>query len=208
MNPPQQRLSTISSIISLCNYVVPVISRTSRAPNTSTSCYRIDDHALRVRSVKATPTVITMLLTQQAGLGLILTTFAIAAMPAPYSRRSLEYPHCATGVQIIAARGTDQAPGLGSMAGVVEEIMNTIPGSQAVGLAYPASMLPTYRDSESAGARNMTVYIKYFAEKCPDTKLVLLGYSQVSYRPSRIVYCTVLRDVSGRASYDGRGLWN
>lgn len=91
---------------------------------------------------------------------------------------SAEQSECATGVQIISARGTNQAPGIGSMSPLISAIMEKVPGSMAIGLGYPALFTPTYEASEDAGAKNMTNYIKYFAEKCPDTKQVLVGYSQ------------------------------
>lgn len=91
---------------------------------------------------------------------------------------------CATGVQMIVARGTNQKASKGSMTRLANQIMDRVPGSQAVGLQYPASKEPSYPDSEGTGTNHMTQYIKYYSTKCPDTKLVLLGYSQVSFRGS------------------------
>lgn len=87
---------------------------------------------------------------------------------------------CASGVQMIVARGTNQQSIKGSMTKLANKIMDQIPGSQAVGLQYPASKTPTYEKSEGKGSNHMTQYIEYYSTKCPNTKLVLLGYSQVS----------------------------
>lgn len=111
-----------------------------------------------------------------AGAVLFLANNVAFAKAGPVP--SAEQAECATGVQIISARGSYQAPGIGSMAPLVNAIMQKVPGSMAVGLDYPAVMKPVYRDSEDAGAKNMTKYIQYFAEKCPNTKQVLVGYSQ------------------------------
>lgn len=84
------------------------------------------------------------------------------------------------GVQIIGARGTGQDKGtMGTMQYVANAIEKTYGGNQAVPLEYKASMAPTYQGSEGQGAYNMTQYIEFYAKRCPKTKLVLLGYSQV-----------------------------
>ena len=66
------------------------------------------------------------------------------------------------------------------MGGLANEITSQISGSASVGLRYPASMNPTYEKSENKGVDHMQAYIKYFSQNCPNTKIVVLGYSQVS----------------------------
>lgn len=88
--------------------------------------------------------------------------------------------NCASGVQIIAARGTSEDAGMGAMASLANDIMDKIPNSRAIGLRYPARERPSYSDSEETGVDHMRNYIQYFNQHCPKTKLVLLGYSQVS----------------------------
>lgn len=85
---------------------------------------------------------------------------------------------CATGVHIIAARGTGEAPGEGAIGSLASDIVARIPGSDSVALAYPASVLPSYEMSEGSGTKNMTMYIQQYVASCPNTKIVLLGYSQ------------------------------
>lgn len=84
-------------------------------------------------------------------------------------------------VQLIVARGTHQKPGLGSMKPLTDLILKQVPGSRAIALAYPASLEPTYQDSVGTGDNHMTKYIEYFATRCPQAKLVVMGYSQVSW---------------------------
>lgn len=86
--------------------------------------------------------------------------------------------HCAD-VQVIGARGTGQEKGsMGSMEGLADKITQQTGAAQSIALQYPAIMAH-YQQSEGTGAYNMTQYIGFFATKCPNTKIVLLGYSQV-----------------------------
>ena len=44
----------------------------------------------------------------------------------------------------------------------------------------PIFNLPQYRYSETWGTINMTIAIKDYVTRCPDSRIALLGYSQVS----------------------------
>jgi acetylxylan esterase len=83
---------------------------------------------------------------------------------------------CASGVHIIVARGTTEPQGQGLEAIAVQAILKRIPGSDAVSVVYPASfdIVP----SEAAGVRNMTKLVEDYAAACPNSKMVLMGYSQ------------------------------
>jgi len=85
---------------------------------------------------------------------------------------------CATGVHIIAARGTGEAPGEGEIGSLATMIEAAIPGSDSVAVNYPASVVPTYESSEEAGTAAFTSMIESYVSICPNTKIVLLGYSQ------------------------------
>lgn len=113
------------------------------------------------------------LASQMVGLLLIACT---SANPLPVF--PLDEASCPP-VQIIAARGTNQAPGMGpALSQLATTIKQKLPNLHAEGLQYPASMLPTYEASEMVGVRNMTTYIKSYADMCPKTKQVIMGYSQ------------------------------
>ncbi|KAI9715609.1 MAG: hypothetical protein M1828_000752 [Chrysothrix sp. TS-e1954] len=89
---------------------------------------------------------------------------------------------CASGVHIIAARGTNESTPNGTP-GAVGKVANAIaariPGTTIEGLFYPATAVnPIYTKSDDTGANHMKTAIKNYATRCPNTKIVLLGYSQ------------------------------
>lgn len=57
--------------------------------------------------------------------------------------------------------------------------MNQIPGSDSVAVVYPAT-LQNYQSSESQGVSAMMSDIQGYVQACPNSKIVLMGYSQVS----------------------------
>ena len=84
---------------------------------------------------------------------------------------------CATGVHMIVARGSTEAPGEGPIVNVTSAVEAAIPGSDSVAVVYPATLLP-YASSEEAGVKNMTTMVQQYAQSCPNTKIALLGFSQ------------------------------
>lgn len=85
---------------------------------------------------------------------------------------------CALGVHIIVARASTEAQGEGIIGAVATMIKNRIPGSDDVVIVYPAALAP-YQPSEAAGVSALTSSITSYVGRCPNTKIVLLGYSQV-----------------------------
>lgn len=83
---------------------------------------------------------------------------------------------CTTsGVHIIVARGTEET-GVGKSGIFVEQIFNSLPGSDVVAVEYPASVaIPS---SPNAGVKAMLKLVNDYAAACPDSKMVLMGYSQ------------------------------
>lgn len=110
--------------------------------------------------------------------------FTISAAPLELSSRA----SCATGVHMIVARGTTEAPGEGLTGQTADAIAAQIPGSDSVALVYPASTYPSYASSEGTGTTAMTTAIVEYVTSCPDSKIVLLGWSQAcSSQPSLAV---------------------
>lgn len=97
------------------------------------------------------------------------------------------------GIQ-IGIRGTTEPPPYGALQTVVNKLMDELPGSDNKAIDYPASGVtppaevggkPTfnfieYRSSEQLGVDRLTEELVAFNDKCPDSGIVLLGYSQVS----------------------------
>lgn len=80
---------------------------------------------------------------------------------------------------VIVNRASTEAPGTGVLGSVAESIVASCPGSDIVANPYPA-LLDPYLESETAGVGNLTDIVLEYETCCPDSKMVLLGYSQVS----------------------------
>jgi len=85
---------------------------------------------------------------------------------------------------ILIARGTDEKPP-GRQGNITKMICDQLGGSEKCGwenLEYPATnrfMSDTeWCRSADLGAKNGQKQVQEYVEKCPDTKMILLGYSQ------------------------------
>ncbi|KAK2774826.1 acetyl xylanesterase [Colletotrichum kahawae] len=87
---------------------------------------------------------------------------------------------CATGVHMIVARASTERPGTGIIGEVATKVQAQIPGSDITPVDYPAQLNP-YQPSQKAGVDAMTKLVQDYAKQCPQTKMVLMGYSQVGY---------------------------
>jgi cutinase len=81
-------------------------------------------------------------------------------------------------VEVVFARGTFEAPGVGAVGQAFVDALNARLGGAPVavyGVNYPASLdFP----AASAGVADASNRIQSIAASCPDTKIVLGGYSQ------------------------------
>ncbi|KAK3057779.1 hypothetical protein LTR09_000854 [Extremus antarcticus] len=117
------------------------------------------------------------MLTKTALLSLLAACIA-AASPID---TELEARQSCPQIHIFGARETTAPYGYGSAGTVVNLILNAYPGSTAEVLSYPASgSNPTYSQSVQQGTQNVCNQVSSFASRCPNTKLVLVGYSQGS----------------------------
>ncbi|KAI3395861.1 hypothetical protein diail_798 [Diaporthe ilicicola] len=80
---------------------------------------------------------------------------------------------------VIVSRASTEPPGTGVLGSVADAIVSSCPGSDIIANPYPALLNP-YLESESAGVGNLTDIVLDYETCCPDSKMVLLGYSQVS----------------------------
>lgn len=82
------------------------------------------------------------------------------------------------GIEVVFARGTNDAPGLGLVGGAFVDSLRGKVGGRSVG-AYAVNYPATYDFlAAAAGANDASAHIQYMMGACPDTKLVLGGYSQ------------------------------
>lgn len=84
---------------------------------------------------------------------------------------------------IVVSRASTEPPGTGVLGSVADAIVAARPGSDIATNPYPA-LLDPYVPSETAGVGNLTEIVLQYQSCCPDSKMVLLGYSQVSETPS------------------------
>jgi acetylxylan esterase len=89
-------------------------------------------------------------------------------------------------VHVFGARETTVSPGFGSSATVVNMVVQAYPGTTTEAINYPACGGQSscggasYDSSASQGTSAVVSQVNAFYQKCPQTQLVLVGYSQVS----------------------------
>jgi cutinase len=81
-------------------------------------------------------------------------------------------------VEVVFARGTGEPPGLGHVGDAFVSSLRSRVGGKSVG-AYPVNY-PATRNFLAAGdgANDTSAHVQYMAGACPNTRLVLGGYSQ------------------------------
>ena len=91
--------------------------------------------------------------------------------------------HAAAGpcpdVEVVSARGTGEPPGVGSIGqAFIDSFRSKVPGRSVgiYGVNYPAT--EDFARSESAGAADGRAHVQSTVANCPNTKIVLDGYSQ------------------------------
>lgn len=138
-------------------------------------------------------------------ISLAATALALPSTTRIEERQTVSSSNCTTtGVHMIVARASTESPGIGGLlAPVVAGIEEYLPGSDSVGVDYPA-LLSSYAASISIGVSSTffrhglspclcspakhlmrltavtdtTKLIEEYVKSCPSSKIVLLGYSQ------------------------------
>lgn len=90
-------------------------------------------------------------------------------------------------VHVFGARETTVSPGFGSSSTVVDAVVGAYPGTTTEAIDYPACGGQSscggvaYGDSVLAGIDAVVEAVNSFNTQCPDTSIVLVGYSQVGF---------------------------
>ncbi len=103
---------------------------------------------------------------------------ASAAVLAPVLTAPAAHAQGCPDIEVVFARGTDEPPGLGRVGQSVVDSLRGRVGGRSVGayaVNYPASFDFL---QVAAGANDASNHIQYMMTNCPNTRLVLGGYSQ------------------------------
>lgn len=116
-------------------------------------------------------------LARSAGLSAVT---AWAALSAPIVTPVASADPCSD-VAVVYARGTHQEPGLADVGQAFVDSLTSQLGGRSVAVYavnYPAN--DDYHNSATAGANDASAHIQDVVASCPNTKMVLGGYSQGS----------------------------
>lgn len=112
------------------------------------------------------------------GGGLVVT--ACALLSAPIGSPAAAADPCAD-VAVVFARGTHQDPGLGNVGQAFVDSLTSQVGGRSVdvyAVNYPAN--DDYHNSAYAGSNDASAHVQDTVASCPNTRIVLGGYSQGS----------------------------
>lgn len=128
---------------------------------------------------------------------IVLVSLGLQATAASFKHQSLfKTTHdCPKGVHIIGVRGTMEEAGFGEMSKLLPDLLERLPGSDTYAIDYPATgitidrevpgakpvyNLTEYVASEAEGYSKLLAEISSFTADCPNTGIVVMGYSQAS----------------------------
>ncbi|MFN6549992.1 cutinase family protein [Mycolicibacterium septicum] len=108
---------------------------------------------------------------------------AVAVLTGAVSVGFLNLPAAAAApcpdVEVVFARGTTEPPGVGGVGQAFVDSLRSRIGGHSLGVYavnYPATN--DFANSSTAGARDASAHIQSMAANCPNTKMVLGGFSQ------------------------------
>lgn len=111
-------------------------------------------------------------------IGTAAVVTAGAVLGLPFGPPAASADPCAD-VEVVFARGTNEPPGLGFIGQALADSLGAqLPGRSLAVYAvnYPAST--DYLTSSAAGSGDASAHVENLVAACPNTKIVLGGYSQ------------------------------
>ncbi|OBB96437.1 cutinase family protein [Mycobacterium sp. 852002-40037_SCH5390672] len=115
-----------------------------------------------------------------AGLVGISVATGWALLSAPLGSPTATADPCSD-VSVVFARGTHQEPGLGNIGQAFVDSLTSQLGGKSVdvyAVNYPAN--DDYHNSANAGANDASAHVQNVVASCPNSRIVLGGYSQGS----------------------------
>ncbi len=113
-------------------------------------------------------------LMKAAGATLVAATAVVTPSIAFAPVASADCPD----IEVVFARGTDDSPGLGAVGGAFVNALSGKVGGRSVG-SYAVNYPADYDFLAAAdGANDASAHVQYMMGACPNTRLVLGGYSQ------------------------------
>lgn len=113
----------------------------------------------------------------------IASSLLLSSLTAATPMEVRDAPACAP-VHLIVARGSTEQPGTGGqLSGLTQRIVQANSGSDYEAVDYPA-VLGTQQDpsaygrSVGTGTQAVKDQLTAYVKRCPNSKIVLLGYSQ------------------------------
>ncbi|KAI1183682.1 cutinase-domain-containing protein [Nemania serpens] len=109
----------------------------------------------------------------------IIAAAGVSASPAEIAERQ-----SCPDIYIFGARETTAPPGYGTAGGLVNQVLSAYPGSQASAITYPACGGQStcggvsYDSSAQQGTTAVISAVNSLNSRCPNTQIVLIGYSQ------------------------------
>lgn len=133
----------------------------------------------------------TMLLKATAALLLLGRSLA---SPIDTDVQVIQERQSCPAIHLFGARETTVAPGYGTSATFINLVIQAHPGATEEAINYPACGgqascgSVSYASSVVAGIQAVTSQVNSYNAMCPNTILILVGYSQVSSKQSGYVY--------------------
>ncbi|KAK1825995.1 cutinase [Podospora conica] len=112
------------------------------------------------------------------------TATALPLLAGLASAGPIEERQSCPGVHVFGARETTVAPGYGTSQGLVDMVVRAYPGATKEAIQYPACGGQSscggasYDSSQQQGTAAVVKAVTAFNQRCPNTKIVLVGYSQ------------------------------
>lgn len=116
--------------------------------------------------------------TRQIAGFLSAAALTASALTAPITLPAATAAPCPD-VEVVFARGTTEPPGVGGVGQAFVDSLRSQAGGRSVGVYavnYPATN--NFSSSIDAGANDTSAHVRSMAANCPNTRMVLGGYSQ------------------------------